>query len=311
MTKKRVTLALQGGGSHGAFTWGVLDRLLEDDRIEIEGISGASASAINAVVLAHGYTVDGREDARQALEAFWQSVASKAEFNLLPGGWPTATPAGLQDPHRAVTAFLFLARFFSPYQLSPFNLNPLRDILAAQVDFERLRSEWQHQAFHRGHPREHRHAQAFLHTRAVVYPLKISLKPSRRLVMLLGLAHAAAAGAVLVVDVPIWLQLFLLVLIGTSCGLCLYGPALLRSGEAIIGLEIGEGGSLSFQTRRGEWREGAVLGSSFVSPYLTVLVVRTEAKLFARHVVIMPDSLAAEDFRRLRVRLHWQRAGIG
>ncbi len=145
----------------------------------------------------------------------------------------------------------------------------------------------------------------------VVYFLKISLKPSRRLAMLLGLAHAAAAGMVLVVDVPIWLQLFLLVLIGTSCGVCLYGPALLRGGEAIVGLETGEGGSLLLQTRRGEWREGALLGSSFVSPYLTVLIVRTEGKLFARHVVIMPDSLDAEDFRRLRVRLRWQRASIG
>ncbi len=141
MTNKRVTLALQGGGSHGAFTWGVLDRLLEDDRIDIEAISGASAGAINAVVLAQGYTADGREGARQALEAFWQSVAGKAEFNLLPGGWPTTIPGRLQDQNPAINAFLFLARFFSPYQLNPFNLNPLRDILAAQVDFERLRSE--------------------------------------------------------------------------------------------------------------------------------------------------------------------------
>src|ERR1039458_9996365 len=83
MKKKIVTLALQGGGSHGAFTWGVLDRLLEDERIGIEGISGASAGAMNAVVLAHGFTCGGREGARQALRDFWQSVAAKAPFNAM------------------------------------------------------------------------------------------------------------------------------------------------------------------------------------------------------------------------------------
>ncbi len=75
-TRKAVSLALQGGGSHGAFTWGVLDRLLEDERIEIEGISGASAGAINAAILAHGQTTGGREGARSALAEFWKSIAS-------------------------------------------------------------------------------------------------------------------------------------------------------------------------------------------------------------------------------------------
>ena len=141
MPKKLVTLALQGGGSHGAFTWGVLDRLLEDDRIEIEGISGASAGAINAVVLAHGYTAGGREGGRQALEAFWRSVVKKAAFNSVPGDWSQPMAAGSQHSNAAVNALVFLARFFSPYQLNPFNVNPLRDILADQVDFERIRSD--------------------------------------------------------------------------------------------------------------------------------------------------------------------------
>src|SRR5262249_59312374 len=78
MPKKRVTLALQGGGSHGAFTWGVLDRLLEDERIEIEAISGASAGAVNAAVLAHGHALGGRDGARRALRDFWEQMAGRS-----------------------------------------------------------------------------------------------------------------------------------------------------------------------------------------------------------------------------------------
>lgn len=74
MQNKIVSLALQGGGSHGAFTWGVLDRLLEDGRISFEGISGASAGAMNAVVMAHGFVDDGRDGARAALEKFWTGI---------------------------------------------------------------------------------------------------------------------------------------------------------------------------------------------------------------------------------------------
>src|SRR5262249_9698777 len=113
MPKKRVTLALQGGGSHGAFTWGVLDRLLEDERIEIEGISGASAGAINAVVLAHGVTVGGREGGRRALETFWRSVASRAPLNLVPGSWAGIRNRAVRDVNPAVNALVLLARFLS------------------------------------------------------------------------------------------------------------------------------------------------------------------------------------------------------
>lgn len=142
MEKKTITLALQGGGSHGAFTWGVLDRLLEDKRIEIEGISGASAGAMNAVVLAHGMTVGGRDGARQALRDFWEAVASSAPFsNVSDSLVPPANLAAQSDLPPAFKPLLSLLRFFSPYQLNPFDINPLRDILAKQVDFERLRSE--------------------------------------------------------------------------------------------------------------------------------------------------------------------------
>jgi NTE family protein len=116
-----LNVALQGGGSHGAFTWGVLDRLLEDERIHIDGISGASAGAMNAAVLAYGLTTGGRQGARRALVDFWTSVAAKV-------------------PSPLAESLVFLARFLSPAQSNPLNLNPLRDILEAQVDFKRLRA---------------------------------------------------------------------------------------------------------------------------------------------------------------------------
>lgn len=142
MQNKLLTLALQGGGSHGAFTWGVLDRLLEDGRIDIEGISGASAGAMNAVVMAHGYTVGGRDGARQALHDFWESVAVKKPFSLVAEEDYTAETIGNHaHPPLGFNAILALTRFFSPYQLNPFDINPLRDILAGQIDFERLNVE--------------------------------------------------------------------------------------------------------------------------------------------------------------------------
>jgi len=142
MQKRIVTLGLQGGGSHGAFTWGVLDRLLEDARIDIEGISGASAGAMNAVVCAHGFAIGGRDGARQALQDFWEAVAYKAPFHSMSEDTSPLVGEGLQaSTGPALKAFLFLTRFFSPYQLNPFDVNPLRDILASQIDFERLRSD--------------------------------------------------------------------------------------------------------------------------------------------------------------------------
>ena len=133
MSIKFITLALQGGGSHGAFTWGVLDRLLEDERIGIEGVSGASAGAVNAAVLAHGLATGGREGGRFALKAFWEGIASKA-----PLGIPS--DAATREPSAAVNALACFSQFFSPYQLNPLELNPLREILEEQVDFERIRS---------------------------------------------------------------------------------------------------------------------------------------------------------------------------
>ena len=128
MPNKVVTLALQGGGSHGAFTWGVLDRLLEDGRIDVEAISGASAGAVNAVVLAHGYAKGGRDGAREALAKFWQRVSAKAPFNFLPDDMQTLDAMGLSGMVPAM--LVSLTRLLSPYQLNPFDITPLRDILA-------------------------------------------------------------------------------------------------------------------------------------------------------------------------------------
>jgi NTE family protein len=134
--RKVISLALQGGGSHGAFTWGVLDRLLEDDRVSIEAVTGASAGAMNAAVFAHGFTVGGRSGAREALDTFWESVASNTSIP-----WHTSVYEGsTTESNPAVESLLFLTRFFSPHQLNPFNANPLRDILSAQIDFENLRA---------------------------------------------------------------------------------------------------------------------------------------------------------------------------
>ncbi len=140
MRRIPATLALQGGGSHGAFTWGVLDQLLEDGRVDIQAVSGASAGAMNAVALAYGTLLDGRDGARQALKDFWDAVAASAPPNFIPIDWSQSN--GLQvKPTPAFSAYLALVRFFAPYQLNPFDLNPLRDILAAQIDFDRLRAE--------------------------------------------------------------------------------------------------------------------------------------------------------------------------
>ncbi len=136
-----IDLALQGGGSHGAFTWGVLDRLLEEDWLRIEGISGTSAGAMNAAVLADGFAAGGRAGARAALDAYWGHVAEAARFSpfqrgpldVLLGRWT------LDHSPLFVTMDL-MSRLYSPYDLNPGGANPLRAILEKAIDFERLRA---------------------------------------------------------------------------------------------------------------------------------------------------------------------------
>src|SRR5271154_2436835 len=134
-----VDLALQGGGAHGAFTWGVLDRLLEEKHLCIDGISGTSAGAMNAAVLADGYSGGGPHGARKALESFWSGVSRSARFSpfqrgpldVLLGRWSL-------DHSPLFVAMDMMSRLFSPYDLNPIGSNPLHEVLAATIDFERL-----------------------------------------------------------------------------------------------------------------------------------------------------------------------------
>ncbi len=139
--KKKINLALQGGGSHGAFTWGVLDEILQDDRLDIEAITGTSAGAMNAVALVQGYLEDGRPGARRKLEEFWSSICEENALTIgqrdfidtFFGSWK------LDDsPFRMWTDYL--GSFTSPYSLNPLNINPLCELLEKIIDFEKVRA---------------------------------------------------------------------------------------------------------------------------------------------------------------------------
>jgi NTE family protein len=134
-----VDLALQGGGSHGAFTWGVLDRLLEESWLRFDGISGTSAGAMNAAVMASGHAHGGVDGAKAALEDFWKRVSDASQFSpirrsplaMLTGQWTL-------DSSPMYQAAEMVSRLFSPYDLNPSGANPLRPILADTVDFDAL-----------------------------------------------------------------------------------------------------------------------------------------------------------------------------
>jgi NTE family protein len=137
--KKTIDLALQGGGSHGALTWGVLDRLLSDPRIHIASISGTSAGAMNAVVVADGLYRAGSEGARQNLTAFWKAVSDAARLSPIQRGiWDRLTNGFSLDNSPGYLFFEQLTRWFSPYELNPLNINPLRDLVAATIDFDQV-----------------------------------------------------------------------------------------------------------------------------------------------------------------------------
>lgn len=138
---KHIELALQGGGAHGAFTWGVLDHLLEDERIEIDAISGTSAGAMNAVVLANGLMDGGRKGAREALLRFWSRVSNAAGRGPMAPNAMAAFFGNWSIEGSPLHFYLdWIGRSLSPHQFNPLNLNPLRDILAAEVDFDRVRA---------------------------------------------------------------------------------------------------------------------------------------------------------------------------
>jgi NTE family protein len=139
--RKTINLALQGGGAHGAFTWGVLDLLLEDGRIAVETISGTSAGAMNAVVFADGLIEGGPQGARDQLERFWRAAsidgkmndAQRSVFDTFLGAWGLNGGGG--NPWMDI-----FAHSASPYSFNPLNINPLKDFLDAEIDFARLRA---------------------------------------------------------------------------------------------------------------------------------------------------------------------------
>jgi len=148
MSAKPVSLALQGGGAHGAFTWGVLDAILEDGRLDVQAITGTSAGAMNAVALAAGHLDGGTEGARRQLESFWREISLEGRLSPIRrpvlerfmGGWSLADSPGL-------ALLQSWTRLFSPYDSNPLNLNPLRDFLARIIPFDRLRASRQIQLF--------------------------------------------------------------------------------------------------------------------------------------------------------------------
>ncbi len=139
-SQKSLNLALQGGGAHGAFTWGVLDKLLEDGRIRFDAISGTSAGAMNAVAYADGIMQNGAQGARDNLRKLWEAIGQAARYSplrrtpldILMGNWSLSGSPGLA----LVNLF---HQFSSPYAVNPLNLNPVAEILGSVVDFDRVR----------------------------------------------------------------------------------------------------------------------------------------------------------------------------
>src|SRR5262249_51325399 len=138
--RKKINLALQGGGAHGAFTWGVLDHLLQDERLVIEGISGASAGALNAVMLADGLARGGREEARKRLADFWRGASADGNLPRLQRAGIDRLFSFFPFEGSPVAAWLdVLSQFISPYDFNPLNINPLKELIEKFVDFDALR----------------------------------------------------------------------------------------------------------------------------------------------------------------------------
>lgn len=128
-----LNLALQGGGAHGAFTWGVLDRILDDPDIELRGISGTSAGAMNGAILCSGYMKGGAKGAQEALRTFWQRISEV-------GGFGASFEQYNLDQFPLFNAVDMMTRVFSPYQLNPLNINPLRRVLEDMIDLDAMQA---------------------------------------------------------------------------------------------------------------------------------------------------------------------------
>jgi NTE family protein len=138
--KKELTLALQGGGSHGAFTWGVLEKLFEEDVFDISGICGTSAGAINAGIAVYGYHKNGTQGAIDLLKDFWERVSQESDYSPIQASLiDKMLSAGNMEYSPVYNMFNIMSRFLSPYQWNPLNMNPLRDILIELIDFKALK----------------------------------------------------------------------------------------------------------------------------------------------------------------------------
>lgn len=136
--RKKVGIALQGGGAHGAFTWGVLDRLLEVEEIVAEGMCGTSAGAVNAVTCAYGLHTGGPAKAKELLEKLWKQIAASGSYFFKPGMYDKSFGNGDIYNSPGYIWFNTISQFMSPYNFNPFNYNPLRDILNGLIDFKEL-----------------------------------------------------------------------------------------------------------------------------------------------------------------------------
>jgi toxin CptA len=140
--------------------------------------------------------------------------------------------------------------------------------------------------------------------------LHISLNPSRLLAAILIVAHACAISLVLMIELPQWLKLAAALGLIIQCMLIVYRRALLRGAEPVLALEVTSDHQLNIRTRRGGWQECEVLGSTYVSPFLTIINLQLSGERMARHVTLLPDSLDRDDFRRLRVWLKWKNDSV-
>src|SRR6201997_2197672 len=139
MQKKKIGLALQGGGSHGAFTWGVLEKLLEEDAFDIRGICGTSAGAMNAAMAIHGFQKNGKLGAIDLLKTFWTRVSLESTLNpIQPSLLDNIVSPGSMELSFGYNVFTYMSNFLSPYQWNPFNINPLKNILLNLIDFTEL-----------------------------------------------------------------------------------------------------------------------------------------------------------------------------
>lgn len=139
--KKKIALALQGGGSHGAFTWGILERLLEEDMFNIRGMCGTSAGAMNAAIATYGLHVGGNQGAIDLLEKFWKRIASASIYSPIQPNWLEGNlyPGGL-DYSPGYQLYNYITSVFSPYDLNPLDINPFKDVLLDLIDFDELKN---------------------------------------------------------------------------------------------------------------------------------------------------------------------------